>query len=647
MKKLKLLLVLSLFITLFPMQVHASESSIRSQVVAFAKSINQSNADDSAAAALASHGIKGRGKTLNVGKNHALTATLMNSNQVQEALVDSITRSIEFMQDVGLKHVFLYGNVHWYDDYEKNYYALNLMDSDNASYTNRDFQLCKVNLTKKNAYDESLDWMAGHTDATMYVDLYKVSGNEATYRIKFNINDLFDFSTSTSNGFKNLISGIGAILFTEFEWNSTVTFDIKVPYTPCDHKTDVFKLTYDSNKNMIVSNNETGISNNQVTQHTILTSAGNTRYYYELEDMIELYANRPWVFEYDINRFSSLSLSSTLSSHNKNYPSLYHQRGSDIRFVNTKYVKLSDSIVKEYDLKSSNSYIDYYHGLNLSSIPIDKNSLYTYRYENILDKNGNNMIYLTIIETNSGNVLVDKVPMNDTYSKEVWSKKETIISNESDYFNGQNIYFKYIGKEGKPFTAGEFELRVWENGKENTTDSAYVATKVVKPTCSAKGYTEYTCNKCGHVTKKDYVNKIDHQYTSSTIKPTCTSDGYTEYKCKQCGDTYKDEYTSKLGHVFTNYIINGDGTSTSKCDRCDAIDTRMDVIYGDVNNDGKVNQLDRMALARYLAKWQGYDQINSMNSDVDNDSKINQLDRMTLARYLAKWQGYETLPYIK
>lgn len=70
----------------------------------------------------------------------------------------------------------------------------------------------------------------------------------------------------------------------------------------------------------------------------------------------------------------------------------------------------------------------------------------------------------------------------------------------------------------------------------------------------------------------------------------------------------------------------------------------IDILYGDVNEDGKVNQLDRLVLSRYLAKWNGYNGIHNRNSDVNQDNKVNQLDRLILARYLAKWNGYESLP---
>ena len=35
----------------------------------------------------------------------------------------------------------------------------------------------------------------------------------------------------------------------------------------------------------------------------------------------------------------------------------------------------------------------------------------------------------------------------------------------------------------------------------------------------------------------------------------------------------------------------------------------------------------------------------SLIGDVNEDGKVNTLDRVILTRYIAKWEGYETLPY--
>ncbi|MBQ9355598.1 MAG: hypothetical protein IJT84_07980 [Clostridia bacterium] len=72
-----------------------------------------------------------------------------------------------------------------------------------------------------------------------------------------------------------------------------------------------------------------------------------------------------------------------------------------------------------------------------------------------------------------------------------------------------------------------------------------------------------------------------------------------------------------------------------------------DVIIGDVNGDGKVNNLDRVVLTRYLADWDDYPEsaVDMIAADVNCDGKVNNLDRVILTRYLADWDDYTELPY--
>ena len=70
------------------------------------------------------------------------------------------------------------------------------------------------------------------------------------------------------------------------------------------------------------------------------------------------------------------------------------------------------------------------------------------------------------------------------------------------------------------------------------------------------------------------------------------------------------------------------------------------VVIGDVNGDGAVDNLDRLAITRYLADWDGYNEsdINMAAADVNNDGSVDNLDRLALTRHLANWEGYEELP---
>ena len=67
-----------------------------------------------------------------------------------------------------------------------------------------------------------------------------------------------------------------------------------------------------------------------------------------------------------------------------------------------------------------------------------------------------------------------------------------------------------------------------------------------------------------------------HKSTDTGIvtPPTCTAQGYTTYTCYMCGESFIADYTRANGHSFTNYVYNddatctADGTETAKCDNC-------------------------------------------------------------------------------
>ncbi|WP_276020196.1 cellulose 1,4-beta-cellobiosidase CelS [Acetivibrio straminisolvens] len=65
-------------------------------------------------------------------------------------------------------------------------------------------------------------------------------------------------------------------------------------------------------------------------------------------------------------------------------------------------------------------------------------------------------------------------------------------------------------------------------------------------------------------------------------------------------------------------------------------------LYGDVNDDGKVNSTDVTALRRYVLRQ--LDNINEKNADVNADGKINSTDFSILKRFVLK--EIDTLPYI-
>ncbi|MBR2041234.1 MAG: leucine-rich repeat protein, partial [Oscillospiraceae bacterium] len=62
----------------------------------------------------------------------------------------------------------------------------------------------------------------------------------------------------------------------------------------------------------------------------------------------------------------------------------------------------------------------------------------------------------------------------------------------------------------------------------------------------------------------------------------------------------------------------------------------IDVIYGDINGDEKVNVLDANLIRRYSAKIMEFDDRQLLAADVSGDGKVNVLDANLVRRYSAK-----------
>ena len=94
------------------------------------------------------------------------------------------------------------------------------------------------------------------------------------------------------------------------------------------------------------------------------------------------------------------------------------------------------------------------------------------------------------------------------------------------------------------------------------------------------------------------------------------------------------------------YILRIGGDSLTQVYEIPIVVKGKTILYGDVNRDGKITSADKVTLARYLAKWAGYDEtkVDLEAADVNLDGKVTSADKVTIARYLAKWVGYEDLP---
>ena len=94
--------------------------------------------------------------------------------------------------------------------------------------------------------------------------------------------------------------------------------------------------------------------------------------------------------------------------------------------------------------------------------------------------------------------------------------------------------------------------------------------------------------------------KHEHKYNEKLVAPTCTADGYTLFTCS-CGNSYKDRLTKKLGHSF----VSNKCTEYEICSVCKVTGT----------NKGKHNYKNH-----YCLTCQSVDK-SAINITVPNSSK--------------------------
>ncbi len=66
--------------------------------------------------------------------------------------------------------------------------------------------------------------------------------------------------------------------------------------------------------------------------------------------------------------------------------------------------------------------------------------------------------------------------------------------------------------------------------------------KVTPPTCSAIGYTDHTCSRCGDTYRDSQTAMIPHTYAETMeSEPTCQSVGFMRHTCELCDYSYTKE----------------------------------------------------------------------------------------------------------
>ncbi len=102
------------------------------------------------------------------------------------------------------------------------------------------------------------------------------------------------------------------------------------------------------------------------------------------------------------------------------------------------------------------------------------------------------------------------------------------------------------------------------------------------PTCTETGLTEGKhCTVCGTVTVPQVeVSALGHSYDEDVTAPTCTAGGYTTYTCS-CGHSYVANHTEATGHSYGAYVTTmaptctSTGVETSTCAGCGSEQTKV------------------------------------------------------------------------
>ncbi|MCL2329294.1 MAG: M6 family metalloprotease domain-containing protein [Bacteroidetes bacterium] len=110
------------------------------------------------------------------------------------------------------------------------------------------------------------------------------------------------------------------------------------------------------------------------------------------------------------------------------------------------------------------------------------------------------------------------------------------------------------------------------NSREIVCEHTFTAWEITTPaTCTATGVRTEKCSLCGTLgTTTQVIPALGHNYTTVVILPTCTAQGYTTYTCTRGDDEYVGNYVAALGHNFSVWIINPANANEEieVCSRC-------------------------------------------------------------------------------
>ena len=205
-------------------------------------------------------------------------------------------------------------------------------------------------------------------------------------------------------------------------------------------------------------------------------------------------------------------------------------------------------------VKCASSYVDHYMAIIGHSY-----GAWQVRVEATCTKTGEEFRACTACGAEQMRIVVAK---GHDYTSVVTAPTCTVQGYTTHTCNGCGIRYvdNYTAAAGHSFGA-------WETGKEAS--------------CTESGETHRTCTACG-LEESRTVSATGHDYRAVVTAPTCTAQGYTTYTCANCGGNYLDQYTAAMGHDWDDGVVTKEPTEQSSgervraCRRCG--ETRVEII---------------------------------------------------------------------
>ena len=563
-------------------------ANVSKAVLAYASKVQQSDSSSDALTDMAYHAMLKNGATLYLNDSSSTIASMFGALLFQEGLTEGITNAILTAQNLNQAVFFSNGNISWHvfgDGYQFNGWLGDKRDPSKylGTHTNSKDLYGGFYPGAQNANDKAMQLIAGGMGTDFVLKRTTVKAKSVVYEIALHIHDNFDFestySTQANKGYDvtmdRLLIKLGKMLnlmgADNFEWEYSTTLRVEVPYT-CDHTYDSYRWVYDASTQQMVSVPGDGFQDNPAVREDFTASDDTVRTYYQLSEAVVLSHDKPWVLEYDSADSKSLILSATASP--ITLPGLVQSSRSYTWIREYYYTKLD----VDREGHTTKDTMSHYTGVKISGqFKFVKDHTYTYRLENRIAANGSNMIWLSIYDKTTCQLVMEPTPMDEHLTQAKGEDGRTLVDESSDRLNGMDFLINYIGDKWNSFKKTSLELRIWENGQDTSSASA-MSTSYKAPTCTqAGGYTS-TCPHCGYASTKQEAAKGHTPQVLPGKAPTCLQPGLTEgSQCTTCHSILTAQTTvSATGHDWAE----ANCTTPKTCKVCAV--TEGDVVHSPI-----------------------------------------------------------------